>query len=171
MKYLTTTLVCFSMFLCIQNAQAQGTIEEELAQNKGLMMDCTGNLEQVMRKIKEIKRKATYEFSAKQSIIDMEQKSLAEEQEIIENRVEENMRLDVLVYHIQDKEKLAREQSILDLKQQELGQRIIDFKTKMLQIEQHLASNYLESILQQNKSINSTITAYIADLDEELTFE
>lgn len=162
MKNVILTFVCLSFtFFTI----AQTIIEDELAQNKGLIMDCTGNLEQIQGKIKEIKKKADRQFVFQQSIIDLQQKDLDGRRELIEARDENNMRLDELVYHISDKESLVREQSRLDLKQLQLTQRIIDFTTRMMQIEQHVATNYVDNVNMRNQSHSAHITAYIEELD------
>lgn len=162
MKNVLLTLVCLSFtFFTI----AQDTIEDELAQNKGLIMDCTGSLEQIQGKIKEIKKKADQQFAFQQSIIDLQQRDLDERRELIEARDESNMRLDELVYHIDEKEGVVKEQSLLDLKQMQLTQRMIDFTTRIMQIERHVATNYVENVNVRNQSHSANITAYIEELD------
>jgi len=162
MKNLLLVLVCFSLSYSVL---AQTTIEEELAQNRGLIMDFTGNLQQINSKIKEIKKKADKQFSIYQAIIDLEQKYLNEEQEIVNSRNENNLRLDQLVYHIADKGQLIKEQSLLDLKQMQLSQRIVDFETRIMQIEQHVKTNYVEDVNLRNQSHSASITAYIEELN------
>jgi hypothetical protein len=162
MKNLLLLLVCFSLSYC---ALAQTTIEEELAQQRGLIMDLTGNLQQINGKIEQIKKKANEQFTTQQAIIDLEQQYLKEEQEVVENRNEDNMRLDQLIYHISDKEKLVKEQSLLDLKQMKLSQRVIDFETRIMQVEQHVKTNYVEDVNLRNQSHSANITAYIEELN------
>ena len=162
MKNLLLLLVCFSLSYC---ALAQTTIEEELAQQRGLIMDLTGNLQQINGKIEQIKKKANEQFTTQQAIIDLEQQYLKEEQEVVENRNEDNMRLDQLIYHISDKEKLVKEQSLLDLKQMKLSQRVIDFETRIMQVEQHVKTNYVEDVNLRHVSHSASITNYIEELD------
>ena len=162
MKNLLLLLVCFSLSYC---ALAQTTIEEELAQQRGLIMDLTGNLQQINGKIEQIKKKANEQFTTQQAIIDLEQQYLKEEQEVVENRNDDNMRLDQLIYHISDKEKLVKEQSLLDLKQMKLSQRVIDFETRIMQVEQHVKTNYVEDVNLRNQSHSANITAYIEELN------
>lgn len=162
MQKLLILLVCFSLSYC---TSAQNTIEEELAQNKGLIMDFTGNLQQINSKISEIKKKAKQQFAIQQAIIESEQKYLNEQEELISNRDENNMRLDQLVYHIADKEKLVKEQALIDLKQMQLSQRIVDFETRIMQIEQHVKTNYVEDVNLRNQSHSASITAYIEELN------
>ena len=162
MKNLLLLLVCFSLSF---STLAQTSIAQELAINSGLMMDVTGNLRQIKTKIKQIQKKAEVQFSSKQAIIDLEQKYLKEEQDIVNSRNEDNMRLDQLVHHISDKEKLVKEQDLLDLKQMQLTQSIVDFETRMLQIEQHVKTNYVEDFNLRHVSHSASITNYIEELD------
>ena len=162
MKNLMLALICLSLSYGVF---AQTAAEIKLVQNRGLMMDFTGNLQQFNSKIKKIQKKADRQFTAQQAIIDLEQKYISEEQEIVDSRNENNMRLDQLVYHISDKEKLMREQSLLDLKQMQLSQKIVDFETRIIQIEQHVKANYVEDVNLSNEFHSANITAYIEALD------
>jgi hypothetical protein len=162
MKNLMLLFVCIS--LCY-SSRAQNSIEDELAQYSGLMMDLDGSLQQINDKIKQIKKKADAQFTNQQAIIDLEQRYLNEEREILEARREDKMRLDQLIYHIADKEKWLKEQSLLDLKQLQLSQKIVDFETRIMQIEQHVKTNYVEKLNLLNPSHSANITAYIEALN------
>ncbi len=166
MKYLLIT--CFTLVLCSSTSLVFAqTLDDQVAQAKGLMMDVNISLNQLNAKIKEIKLKAKNYFSVREAIIEMRRKDWVAQKEIIDSRKEREgtMRLDEFVKHTHEKEEVLKMESALFQEEQEHIQDQQNFNLYIKNIEEKIKANIILKIQQQNNFINNDMRVYLKLLD------